>query len=120
MLIKRFNQLKEFTAGDNTKLREYLNPLKEKLRLRYSLAHASVEPGETTYKHLLENSEVYYIISGEGRMNINDETETVFPGDVIYIPPGSIQSITNSGSGPLKFLCIVDPAWEPEIERVLE
>ena len=119
MLIRDLSKCKEFIAGDNTILRELFNPLKDELMLRYSLAHATVKPGDITYKHRLKTSEVYYILQGEGIMYIDDETEKVREGQAIYIPPDSVQRIKNTGKNDLIFLCIVDPAWKKEDEEVL-
>ena len=44
----------------------------------------------------------------------------VEPGSVIYVPPGGKQSLENSGPTAIEFLCLVDPAWRPEDEEVLE
>ncbi|MEO0162775.1 MAG: cupin domain-containing protein [candidate division WOR-3 bacterium] len=120
MLIKRLKNLKTFIAGDNSKLKEILNPRKENLELRYSLAYARVGKNKKTLKHRLKYSEVYFILKGIGVMHINNEEKCVKPGDTIYIPPGSIQFIENKGKTPLEFLCIVDPAWEPACEEVVE
>lgn len=110
----------EIIAGDNTILRELLSPLKDEVRIRYSLAHAKVKPGEITYAHRLKSSEIYYILEGEGEMYIDNEKEKVFAGQVIYIPPNSIQRIKNTGMNDLIFLCIVDPAWKSEDEELVE
>ena len=110
----------EIIAGDNTILRELLSPLKDKVNIRYSLAHAKVKPGEITYAHRLKSSEIYYILEGEGEMYIDNEKEKVFTGQVIYIPPNSIQRIKNTGMNDLIFLCIVDPAWKSEDEELVE
>jgi hypothetical protein len=64
MLIKHLNECEEFIAGDNTMLRELLHPDKADMKLRYSLAHATVRPGMTSYLHSLNTSEVYYILHG--------------------------------------------------------
>jgi mannose-6-phosphate isomerase-like protein (cupin superfamily) len=119
MYIKELNDCPEFVAGDNCMLREILHPDKENLALRYSLAHATVKPGDTTWKHRLKTSEVYYIIEGNGTMHIDAESRPIKPGSTIYIPPQAIQSITNSGKTDLKFICIVDPAWRKEDEEVV-
>ena len=119
MFIKDLQKCEEFIAGDNTILRELLHPDKADLKLRYSLAHAIVKPGETSYRHKLKSSEVYYILEGEGMMYIDSESAKVSPGQAIYIPPNSLQCIENIGHGDLKFLCTVDPAWQPEDEEVL-
>ncbi len=109
----------EIIAGDNSILREVLHPKNEKLQIRYSLAHAIVKPGETSLAHKLKTSEVYYILEGEGIMYIENESEKVHSGQAVYIPPNAKQYIKNTGNSDLKFLCIVDPAWQPEDEKVI-
>lgn len=105
-------------AGDKTILRELFHPAKDKTEFRYSLAHAIVKPGEKSTAHSLKTTEVYYILKGSGVMHINDESAEVAPGDAIYIPPNAKQYIQNSGTADLKFICIVDPAWRAEDEKV--
>ncbi|MGF1460134.1 MAG: cupin domain-containing protein [Leptolyngbyaceae cyanobacterium] len=118
MLVRNLQDCDMFIAGDHTQLRELLHPDKQPLALRYSLAHAVVPVGQTSVDHALKTSEVYYIISGQGDMYINEETQTVSAGDAIYIPPKARQHIHNTGSEPLVFICIVDPAWQAEDETV--
>lgn len=120
MFIRRLADCEEFTAGDNTRLRELFHPDKDPLDLRYSFAVARVAPGKTSTLHRLRHSEVYYIMEGNGEMRIDDEREPVAPGDVVYIPPRTAQQITNTGSNELVFVCIVDPAWRREDEEILE
>lgn len=119
MFIKSLADCPEFIAGDNTILRELLHPDKAPLDLRYSLAHAVVRPGLSSFRHSLLTSEVYYILSGQGLMHIDDLQRPVLPGDAVYIPPKAVQFITNIGSSDLVFLCIVDPAWRMEDEIVM-
>jgi mannose-6-phosphate isomerase-like protein (cupin superfamily) len=119
MFISELSECKEFIAGDNCLLREILRSDDAGLAIRYSLAHAVVRPGETTWRHRLRSSEVYYIMEGEGIMHINDESAPVHPGSTVYIPPHARQCITNSGGNDLRFICIVDPAWKKEDEEVL-
>jgi mannose-6-phosphate isomerase-like protein (cupin superfamily) len=120
MLIKNLSKCEEFTAGDDTILRELLHPDKEDLRLRYSLAHATLKPKKKSYKHKLKTSEVYYILEGSGLMHIGDESKEVKPGDAVYIPPNLVQYIENKGKTDLKFICIVDPAWRKQDEEILD
>ena len=119
MFIRHLTDCAEFVAGDNCILREILHPKKANLQTRYSLAHATVKPGDTTWRHRLGTSEVYYIIEGSGIVHIDHESALVGPGSTIYIPPKAIQCITNAGTTDLKFLCIVDPAWCKENEEIL-
>ena len=120
MIIKDVHKCKEIIAKDNSILKELLSPLKEHLATRYSLAPASVKLAETTLPHWLKSSEVYYILEGKGEMYIDDEKAKVSTGAVVYIPPNSVQRIKNNGTNDLIFLCIVDPAWKPEDEELVE
>ena len=119
MVIRDLRACDEIVAGDETLLRELLHPNKADLRIRYSLAHAAVKPGQSSLPHKLKTSEVYYILEGEGIMYVDEESAQVRSGQVIYIPPNSTQYIKNTGNSDLKFLCIVDPAWRPEDEEVV-
>ena len=93
MYIKHLKDCCPFIAGDNSHLREIMNPRKERLEIRYSLAWARVLPGNKTLPHKLKFAEVYYIIKGTGRMHINNEEKLVSENDTIYIPPDAIQFI---------------------------
>jgi mannose-6-phosphate isomerase-like protein (cupin superfamily) len=118
MLIQKLRNCSEFVAGDGTQLRELLHPDKQTIELRYSLAHAIVPPGQVSIPHSLKTSEVYYILSGTGEMHIDDDVQTVEPGDAIYIPPDAKQYIANPGTENLIFICIVDPAWRKQDETI--
>ncbi|NMF83128.1 cupin domain-containing protein [Nodosilinea sp. P-1105] len=120
MLIRQLRNCPEFTAGDGTQLRELLHPDKQAIALRYSLAHATVPVGQVSTPHALTTSEVYYILSGQGEMHIGEEHHPVHPGDAVYIPPNARQYIHNTGTEPLVFICIVDPAWRQADETVYD
>ena len=117
-MIRQLKDCKEILAGDACHLRELLNAKTDKRAYRYSLAHAVVKPGNKTKPHALKTSEVYYVLEGRGRMHIGDEAEEVAAGCAIDIPPEAVQWIENTGESDLVFMCIVDPAWSPEDEKV--
>lgn len=119
MIVKPLKASPGFRAGDASFLREILHPGKEPVAVGYSLAHASVGPGERTLPHRLRTTEVYFILEGRGLMRVGDERAEVGPGDAVVIPPGEAQSIENIGTDVLSFLCIVDPAWRAEDEEIL-
>lgn len=119
MIIKDLKNCKEIIAGDKTILRELLSPRSDNTKARYSIAHAIVKKGEASLPHILQTSEVYYILEGEGEIHIGDESDNVRAGQVVDVPPHSIQYIRNTGCTDLKLLCIVDPAWRPEDEQIL-
>jgi mannose-6-phosphate isomerase-like protein (cupin superfamily) len=79
-----------------------------------SVARARVRPGVTTKKHLVAGTiERYVIVSGEGDVHVDGLGDRrVSSGDVIVIPPGVIQSVTNTGDTDLVFLCVCTPRFD--------
>jgi len=120
VLTRSLTDCKEILAGDNTLLRELLHPVRNPAAIRYSVAHASLARNTASLPHRLKASEVYYFISGQGRMHVDGEVSPVGPEQVLYVPPGAVQHLENTGAGELVFLCIVDPAWRAEDEEVPE
>jgi len=81
-----------------------------------SIAQARVEPGVSTRWHRLKNTvERYYIISGEGEVEIGDlSARQVKAGDVVLIPALYPQRIHNTGDKDLIFLAICSPRFLQE------
>ncbi|KAF5042685.1 Cupin domain protein [anaerobic digester metagenome] len=87
-----------------------------------SMARARVEPGRTTAWHALQGTvERYLVLEGRGSVEIGDlPPSPVGPGDVVLIPPGCRQRITNTGQGDLIFLAVCSPRFTPEAYIPLE
>jgi mannose-6-phosphate isomerase-like protein (cupin superfamily) len=81
-----------------------------------SIARARVQPGVTTRWHRLAGiTERYVIISGAGRAEVGDlPAQHVMAGDVVLIPPGCRQRITNTGDGDLVFFAVCTPRFRQE------
>lgn len=79
-----------------------------------SIAQARVLPGITTAWHYLDGiTERYVITSGTAEVEVGDEPPTgVSVGDVVTIPSGVRQRITNLSDQDLTFLCICTPRFE--------
>jgi mannose-6-phosphate isomerase-like protein (cupin superfamily) len=84
-----------------------------------SIARARVEPGISTKAHHLEGvQEIYLIAFGRGRVHVGGlETAEVSSGDLVVIPEGVAQRITNIGESDLVFYCICTPAFTQECYR---
>ncbi|MCP5207234.1 MAG: cupin domain-containing protein [Hahellaceae bacterium] len=106
-----------------------------------SIARARVTPGATTRLHALINtSERYLILQGQGEVFIGGRTtsngqansdmeeniaaeplrQAVAIGDMVIIPPGVPQQITNTGSDDLVFLAICTPRFEVKCYTEIE
>lgn len=81
-----------------------------------SIARARVPPGVTTRWHCLKGTtERYVLLSGSGRVEVgNLPAQDVSAGDVILIPPGCRQRITNTGDEDLLFLVVCTPRFRPD------
>lgn len=119
MLVKRLEGCMSFYAGDGTLLREVIHPKNDPIRLRYSVAHARVSPGNSSIQHRLNSSQVYYILKGKGRMTIGKESGQVEEGCAVYIPSMAAHKVVNTGKEDLEFLRIVDPAWSRDNEEIV-
>jgi mannose-6-phosphate isomerase-like protein (cupin superfamily) len=121
IFIKDQKDCTYFQAGDRSLLCELFHPEREAIpfQMGFSLARAIVNPGQITQNHKLKtSSEVFYILQGEGVIQIENEEKAVFPGQVIYIPPDARQCIRNTGTADLIFLCLVSPPWDKDDEVV--
>jgi len=87
-----------------------------------SVARARVEPGVTTAWHSVDGTiERYVMAEGRGRMCIGDEPpQEVGPGDLVTIPAGVRQRISNIDDRDLIFYCLCTPRFEQKNYRALE
>ncbi len=114
MDVQNIDQVPAFITKDGSEIRELLAHRNSAIR-NQSLAEARLEPGQQTAPHYhIRTEEIYYILTGEGRLEVGPETRLVQPGDAIAIPPGEVHTITNTGTVQLKFICCCAPSYEHE------
>ncbi len=58
-----------------------------------------------------EHSETLYVISGNGSMQIGDETVEIKAGDTFTIPEKTVHSVSVLGDAPLKVLSVQSPEF---------
>lgn len=106
--------LRSFVTLDGSSIRELAGPAWTPAR-NQSLAEATVPPGGETAEHYHPVSEeIYYFVSGDGRMRLGTEEDLVAAGDCVVIPPGTSHKLWNDSSGPLVLLCCCSPAYSDE------
>jgi mannose-6-phosphate isomerase-like protein (cupin superfamily) len=117
--IKKASQTMEFETDERCYITEIANDVCDEA---VSIARARVKPGITTARHKLVNiTERYLIISGQGKMEIgNLEPVMVCMGDVVRIPMDTPQRITNTGTTDLIFYAICSPRFKSEAYISLE
>ena len=87
-----------------------------------SIAKIRVPGRGVTQWHSLRNTEErYLILSGRGRMEVGDSlADEVTAGNVVAIPPGAPQRITNTEEYDLIFLALCTPRFIPSVYQNLE
>jgi mannose-6-phosphate isomerase-like protein (cupin superfamily) len=55
--------------------------------------------------------ELYYIISGEGKVVVDDIPHPIQEGDVVFIPDGATHYLVNDGPKPLALFWALPTSW---------
>lgn len=112
MIVQNLASQKPFTTKDGSTIRSILDLTNAPVK-NQSLAEARVPAGGATERHYHKLSEeFYFILEGDGTMEIGGETRAVRVGDAVIIPPGAWHQIT-AGS-ELVFLCCCAPPYAHE------
>lgn len=78
-----------------------------------SIARVRVVARTATKLHALQDTtERYVILSGQGKVWVNQQQRLVGEGDVVVIPAGASQKIENLKSQDLIFLAICQPRFQ--------
>jgi len=85
-------------------------------------SHFELEPGKTAFPFHFHSAfeEAIYVLDGAGRMRIGKDEIEVRAGDYIGIPagPSFAHALTNTGKGPLRYLCMSSPATPTTMDIV--
>jgi len=113
MEIRSLSDAHAFTTADGSTIRE-LHGLDVSSARGQSLAEATLAPGQATERHYhREAEEIYFVLSGEGELELGGERKVVAPGEAALIPPGAWHRI-RAGSAELRFLCCCAPPYRHE------
>lgn len=74
-------------------------------------AMATLEPGRKIEEHVDPMEEIYFILSGSGEIQVDDEKRQVAVGDATWIPTGSRHSLLNTGEENCIILVTASSAW---------
>ena len=53
--------------------------------------------------------EMFYVVSGKGRIKVGEETAEVTPGTAVWGPPGINHQLVNNSNAALKILWVLSP-----------
>jgi mannose-6-phosphate isomerase-like protein (cupin superfamily) len=75
------------------------------------LAIANLAPGKEIEAHADPMEEIYFVLTGAGEMQVDDDRRQVGPGDATWIPAGSSHSLLNNGKDDLVILVVASANW---------
>lgn len=113
LIIKRKNNIKPFKARDGALIYEIFTKTKPAIK-NIGLASGILKPNKKALPHFHKISEeIYYVISGKGRINIAEKKFSVREGDAAYIPRNTTHALENiSRKKLLSVLCISVPPYK--------
>jgi mannose-6-phosphate isomerase-like protein (cupin superfamily) len=105
--VASLDAARAFTTADGSTIRELWHTEAQ------SLAEASLDVGQATTRHYhAASEEIYFVLEGRGRMELDGEVREVGPGDAVLIPPGARHQIT--AGEELRFLCCCAPPYSDD------
>ena len=106
MDVRSVERVEPFVTKDGSTIRELQHTDVQ------SLAEATLEPGQATERHYHSVSEeIYFVLKGQGEMELDGETRFLRPGDAVLIPPGAWHTLENNGTSELRILCCCVPPY---------
>jgi mannose-6-phosphate isomerase-like protein (cupin superfamily) len=109
--IRSLSDAEPFTTKDGSTIRELLGLPTAPVR-NQSLAEATVAPGAWTARHYHRTSEeLYFVVEGQGEVEVGGAVAAVSPGDAVLIAPGEEHRIRAVAGEPLRFLCCCSPPY---------
>ncbi len=78
----------------------------------FSMRHFTVEPGGHTPHHSHDYEHEVFIVEGTAKVEHDGEFRDISAGDVVFVQPNKIHQFVNTGSSPLKFLCLVPVTFD--------
>ncbi len=119
MTVRNRKDAEPFVTLDGSTIREIVHP-RNTPSVKQSLAEASLAPNTRTFKHLHKRSEeIYYILSGRGKMHLGREEFNISTYDAIHIPPGTEHFVENTSGERLVLMCCSTPSYSDEDTDIL-
>ena len=73
----------------------------------FAMRQFEVAPGGYTPRHSHDYEHEVFILEGSGEVFEGDAPHPLQAGDVVLVQPNEVHQFRNTGSSPLKFLCLI-------------
>lgn len=107
MIVKDYRQVPAQPSGGpgGSALRWVVS--KEDGAPRFAMRVVEVEPGKSTPHHSHWWEHEVFVLSGEGIVKGNSGEQPLREGSVVFVPGEENHQFLNTGSGVLRFICVV-------------
>ncbi len=87
----------------------------------FCMGQVTIFPGGQVPAHDHVQEEVYYVLQGEGEIEIEGVTEPIRAGEAVYVPSRETHNLRNPGKRDMTFIFVYSPAgvvdhWKQEME----
>ena len=73
----------------------------------FAMRQFEVAPGGFTPRHSHDYEHEVFVLEGSGVVIEGDAPHALQAGDVVLVKPNEVHQFCNTGSSPLKFLCLI-------------
>ena len=73
----------------------------------FAMREFEVAPGGHTPKHFHDYEHEVYVLAGSGQVIDGDRERSLRAGDVVFVAPNDVHQFRNTGSEPMRFLCLI-------------
>jgi mannose-6-phosphate isomerase-like protein (cupin superfamily) len=104
--MRSIDAVEPFVTKDGSTIRELHHTSVQ------SLAEATLEVEQATERHYHRSAEeIYFVLKGQGKMEVDGETSFLKQGDSVLIPAGAWHELENNGTSELRILCMCAPPY---------
>jgi quercetin dioxygenase-like cupin family protein len=88
----------------------------------FAMGYVEIEPGGSVPSHSHHQEEVYFIVKGEGTIEIDNNKQEIHEGSAVYIPSETEHELINTGDSQMVMMFVYSPAgvvshWEEEQKK---
>ncbi len=73
----------------------------------FAMRHFEVVPGGHTPLHSHPHEHEVFVLQGNGLVMEGETEHSIKPGTAVFVPGGTEHQFKNTGSTPLRFLCLI-------------
>jgi quercetin dioxygenase-like cupin family protein len=73
----------------------------------FAMREFEVAPGGHTPRHFHDYEHEVYVLAGSGAVIDGERERPLRAGDVVFVAPNDVHQFRNTGSEPMRFLCLI-------------